>query len=62
MFEYKITVLETLENGKSIRETRDIDIPGCRNIYHQGGEVIEEEFTNYRPIGLTLEVHGISLC
>ena len=54
-----LSVLETLENGKSIRETRDIDIPlVVRHFYHHAGwaEIIEEEFANYEPIGPVAQI------
>jgi aldehyde dehydrogenase (NAD+) len=48
-------VLETLDNGKPIRETRDIDIPlVARHFYHHAGwaQVMEEEFPNFESIGV----------
>ena len=42
-----LSVLETLDNGKPIRETRDIDIPlVARHFYHHAGwaSLIESEF------------------
>ena len=47
-------VLETLDNGKTIRETRDIDIPlSIRHFYHHAGwaQVLEKEFPDYTSIG-----------
>ncbi len=47
-------VLETLDNGKTIRESRDIDIPlSIRHFYHHAGwaQIFESEFADYTPIG-----------
>jgi aldehyde dehydrogenase (NAD+) len=48
-------VLETMDNGKPIRESRDIDIPlVIRHFYHHAGwaELIDSEFPGYAPIGV----------
>ena len=48
-------VLETLDNGKPIRETRDIDIPiAARHFYHHAGwaKLMETEFRDYEEIGV----------
>ena len=50
-----ISVLESLENGKSIRESRDIDIPlAARHFYYHAGwaQLLDEEFENYSPVGI----------
>ena len=50
-----LAVLETMDNGKPIRETRDIDIPlVARHFYHHAGwaELVETEFPGYRPVGV----------
>ncbi|HSJ65800.1 MAG TPA: aldehyde dehydrogenase family protein, partial [Gemmatimonadaceae bacterium] len=42
-----LAVLESLDNGKSIRETRDLDIPlVARHLYHHAGwaQLLESEF------------------
>ncbi len=47
-------VLETLDNGKPIRETRDIDIPlVARHFYHHAGwaQLLETEFSGFKPVG-----------
>ena len=47
-------VLETLDNGKTIRETRDIDTPlVIRHFYHHAGwaQVLESEFPEHTAIG-----------
>ena len=49
-----LAVLETLDNGKTIRETRDIDIPlAVRHFYHHAGwaQLEEEQFGNYEALG-----------
>lgn len=48
-------VLESLDNGKPIRETRDIDIPlVARHFYHHAGwaELFATEFPDHRPVGV----------
>ena len=50
-----LAVLETLDNGKPIRESRDIDIPlVVRHFYHHAGWacLVEEEFAGHRPHGV----------
>jgi len=50
-----LAVLETLDNGKTIRETRDLDIPlVARHFYHHAGwaELVGEEFPGYQPVGV----------
>ena len=54
-----LAVLETLDNGKPIRESRDIDIPlVVRHFYHHAGwaELIETEFPGARPHGVCGQV------
>ncbi len=49
------SVLETMDNGKPIRESRDIDIPlVIRHFYHHAGwaELVESEFPGYQPVGV----------
>lgn len=48
-------VLETLDNGKPIRETRDLDIPlVARHFYHHAGwaQLIEDQFPDHKPAGV----------
>ncbi|MBP6577288.1 MAG: aldehyde dehydrogenase family protein [Chryseobacterium sp.] len=48
-------VLETLDNGKPIRETRDIDIPiVVRHFYHHAGwaKLMETELRDYKEVGV----------
>ena len=50
-----LAVLESLDNGKPIRETRDIDIPlVARHFYHHAGwaSLIESEFPGAEPVGV----------
>jgi aldehyde dehydrogenase (NAD+) len=50
-----LSVLETIDNGKPIRESRDIDIPlVARHFYHHAGwaSLIEREFPGTRPVGV----------
>ena len=52
-------VLETLDNGKPIRESRDIDIPlAIRHFYHHAGwaQLQEQEFSSYKPIGVAAQI------
>lgn len=52
-------VLETLDNGKSIRETRDIDIPlAARHFYYHAGwaQLLSQEFADYRPVGVVGQI------
>jgi aldehyde dehydrogenase (NAD+) len=54
-----LAVVETLDNGKSIRETRDIDIPlVARHFYHHAGwaQLLESEFAGYGPIGVVGQI------
>ena len=49
------SVLETMDNGKTIRETRDIDIPlVARHFYHHAGwaEIADDAFPNYVAVGV----------
>jgi aldehyde dehydrogenase (NAD+) len=48
-------VLETLDNGKPIRETRDIDVPlATRHFYHHAGwaKLMDAEFRDYQEVGV----------
>ncbi len=52
-------VLETLDNGKPIRETRDIDIPlVARHFYHHAGwaQLLESEFPGHHAYGVVGQV------
>ena len=48
-------VLESMDNGKPIRESRDIDIPlAARHFYHHAGwaDLIETEFPDHTSVGV----------
>lgn len=50
-----LSVLEVLDNGKPIREARDIDLPlAIRHFYHHAGwaELVAEEFPGLAPHGV----------
>ena len=52
-------VLETLDNGKPIRETRDIDIPlVARHFYHHAGwaQLLSSEFPGHHAYGVVGQV------
>lgn len=54
-----LSVLETLDNGKSIRETRDIDIPlVARHFYHHAGwaRLLKSEFPGYEAAGVAGQI------
>ncbi len=51
--------LETLDNGKPIREARDIDIPLVgRHFYHHAGwaQLMETELSGYEPLGVVGQI------
>ena len=64
----RLAVLESMDNGKSIRESRDIDIPlVARHFYHHAGwaqllgDLTErgfdcEEFRGYTPVGVVGQI------
>ncbi|MDM7459616.1 MAG: aldehyde dehydrogenase family protein [Paracoccus sp. (in: a-proteobacteria)] len=50
-----LSVLETLDNGKPIREARDIDVPlVARHFYHHAGwaELCDTQFPGHTPLGV----------
>jgi aldehyde dehydrogenase (NAD+) len=50
-----LAVLESVDNGKPIRESRDIDIPlVARHFYHHAGwaSLTASEFPGHRPVGV----------
>lgn len=52
-------VLESLDNGKPIRESRDIDIPlVARHFYHHAGwaQLMERELPEMEPVGVVGQV------
>ncbi|HEY0306926.1 MAG TPA: aldehyde dehydrogenase family protein [Acidobacteriaceae bacterium] len=55
----RLAVLETLDNGKSIRESRDIDIPlVARHFYNHAGwaQLLESEFPGYTACGVVGQI------
>jgi aldehyde dehydrogenase (NAD+) len=54
-----LAVMESIDNGKSIRETRDIDIPlVSRHFYHHAGwaQLLDTEFAGYRGVGVVGQI------
>ena len=54
-----LAVLESMDNGKSIRETRDIDVPlVARHFYHHAGwaQLIESEFAGHHAAGVVGQI------
>ncbi len=54
-----LSVLESLDNGKPIRETRDIDIPlVARHFYYHAGwaQLMESELSGYQPVGVVGQI------
>jgi aldehyde dehydrogenase (NAD+) len=54
-----LAVLEVIDNGKPIRESRDIDIPlVVRHFYHHAGwaEILADEFPGAKPHGVCGQV------
>jgi aldehyde dehydrogenase (NAD+) len=52
-------VLESMDNGKPIRESRDIDVPlVARHFYHHAGwaSLMESELAGYEPVGVVGQV------
>src|SRR5205085_4095909 len=54
-----LAVLESMDNGKSIRETRDIDIPlVARHFYYHAGwaQLMESELADMVPVGVVGQI------
>ncbi len=54
-----LAVLESMDNGKSIRETRDLDIPlVARHFYYHAGwaQLMEREMVGYEPVGVVGQI------
>lgn len=54
-----LSVVETLDNGKPIRESRDGDIPSAaRHFYHHAGwaQIAETEFAGYEAYGVVGQI------
>jgi aldehyde dehydrogenase (NAD+) len=55
----RLAVLETMDNGKPIRESRDIDIPlVARHFYHHAGwaQLLGQEFPGYTASGVVGQI------
>src|SRR3981189_1576933 len=55
----RLAVLETMDNGKPIRESRDIDIPLVARhfYYHAGGaQLLQQEFPDYESCGIVGQI------
>ena len=55
----RLAVLETMDNGKPIRESRDIDIPlVARHFYHHAGwaQLLHQEFPGYTACGVVGQI------
>jgi aldehyde dehydrogenase (NAD+) len=54
-----LAVLESMDNGKSIRETRDIDVPlVARHFYHHAGwaQLLDTELAGHEAIGVVGQI------
>lgn len=54
-----LAVVEALDNGKPIRETRDLDIPlVARHFYHHAGwaQIMERELPDFEPVGVVGQI------
>lgn len=55
----RLAVLETMDNGKPIRESRDLDIPlVARHFYHHAGwaQILESEFPGHVACGVVGQI------
>ena len=55
----RLAVLETIDNGKPIRESRDIDIPlVARHFYYHAGwaQLLDQEFPGYQTCGVVGQI------
>ena len=53
------SVVESLDNGKPVRESRDLDIPlAARHFYHHAGwaQLLPAEFPGYEPVGVVGQI------
>ncbi len=54
-----LAVLESMDNGKPIRESRDIDVPLlARHFYYNAGwaQLMETELRDYQPVGVVGQI------
>ena len=50
-----ISVLEAMENGKTVRKLEDVDVPlAVRHFYHHAGwaQIMDKELPNHDPLGV----------
>ncbi len=55
----RLAVLETMDNGKPIRESRDIDVPlVARHFYYHAGwaQLLQQEFPDYTACGVVGQI------
>ena len=55
----ELAVLETLDNGKPIRETRDADVPlAVRHFYHHAGwaQLLDDELPGHEALGVVGQI------
>jgi len=48
------SVVESLDNGKSVRESRDCDVPiVARHLYHHAGwaQLMDTEMSSWKSVG-----------
>ena len=49
-----VSVVEAMDNGKPVRETRDADVPTVvRHFYHHAGwaQLMDTEMRGWQPVG-----------
>ena len=54
-----LAVIESMDNGKPIRESRDIDVPlVARHFYYHAGwaQLMERELADYQPVGVVGQI------
>lgn len=54
-----LAVVESMDNGKPIRESRDADVPLCvRHFYYHAGwaQLMETELKEFKPVGVIAQV------
>ncbi len=54
-----LAVIETMDNGKPLRESRDIDVPlTARHFYYHAGwaQLMDTELRNYVPVGVVGQI------
>ncbi len=54
-----LAVIESLDNGKPIRESRDVDVPlAARHFYYHAGwaQLMESELRDYQPLGVVGQI------